>query len=51
MNITPAPDSIQRVFVAFQPLEESMEIEEQELKPFRREGFAVIEWGGSEVAE
>ena len=50
LEITPAPDSILRVFMAFKPLMEAVEIEEQKLEPFHREGFAVIEWGGSELA-
>lgn len=49
LTITPEPDSIQRVFMAYTPLEESMEIEEQVLEPFERHGFTVIEWGGALV--
>ncbi len=49
LTITPKPDSIQRVFMAFKPLEEYIEIEPQQLTPFVRNGFAVIEWGGTEI--
>ena len=51
LEITPAPDSVQRVFMACRPLEEPVDIAPQQLEPFHREGFAVIEWGGSLVAE
>jgi len=44
--ITPAPDSVLRVFMAYMPLDEPIEIEEQTLSPFTRTGFTVIEWGG-----
>ncbi len=49
LQISPQPDSIQRVFMAFQSLDEEIVIEEQVLTPFAREGFCVIEWGGTEV--
>ena len=40
-------DLLLRIFMAYQPLEEPMEIEPQQLEPFVREGFAVVEWGGA----
>ncbi len=49
LTISPQPDSILRVFMAYQPLEQPVEIEEQALAPFAREGFAVVEWGGTEI--
>lgn len=49
LTISPQPDSILRVFMAYQPLEQPVEIEEQALVPFAREGFAVVEWGGTEI--
>ncbi len=47
--IEPKPDSIQRVFMVYKPLDEAIEIEPQQLEPFQRTGFAVIEWGGKEL--
>jgi len=47
--ITPAPDSILRVFMTFVSLDEPFEIEEQVLSPFIRIGFTVVEWGGCEI--
>ena len=46
LRVSPAPDSMLRVFMVFTPLDEPVEIEEQALRPFAREGFTVIEWGG-----
>lgn len=49
LDITPQPDSILRVFMAYQPLEKPMDIQPQELQGFERKGFTVVEWGGTEV--
>ena len=49
LEITPKPDSMLRVFMAYKPLEKSIQIEEQKLTPFERKGFSVIEWGGTKV--
>jgi hypothetical protein len=49
LKITPNPDSILRIMMVFKPLNKSIKIEEQELKPFVRKGFAVVEWGGTEL--
>lgn len=49
LEITPKPDSILRVFMAYKPLDEYEEIPQQELSTFERKGFTVVEWGGTEV--
>ena len=49
LTVTPAPDSILRVFMAWQPLEAPVEIPAQTLPAFDRHGFALVEWGGAEV--
>ncbi len=51
LTITPQPDSINRVFMAYKPLDEKIEIEEQILEPFVRSGYSVIEWGGTEILD
>lgn len=51
LEITPEPDSIQRVFMAFKPLDKYEEIPEQKLEPFTRHGYSVIEWGGTEITD
>ena len=50
LDITPEPDSMLRVFMAWKPRERPQEIEPQEFTPFRREGFTVVEWGGTKVS-
>ena len=49
LNITPEPDNMLRVFMAFKALNEPVEVPEQELPVLNREGFTVVEWGGTEV--
>ncbi len=49
LNITPSPDSICRIFMAYKPLDSKVEIEPQQLNTFERKGFTVVEWGGSEI--
>lgn len=49
LSINPKPDSILRVFMVYKALEEPIEIQEQELETFQREGFVVVEWGGTQV--
>ena len=49
LRVTPEPDSLLRVFMAYKPLLYPIDIPPQELVPFERKGFTVIEWGGSEV--
>lgn len=49
LEISPKPDSILRVMMVFKPLNKNIDIEPQELKPFVRKGFTVVEWGGTEV--
>ena len=49
LTVTPEPDSVLRVFMAWKPLESPAEIPLQDLPAFSRNGFAVVEWGGAEV--
>lgn len=51
LKITPKPDSILRIMMVFKPLDKAIKIEEQELKPFERKGFTVVEWGGTELRQ
>ena len=51
LEVTPTPDTIVRVNMFFQPSDEYVEIEEQDLSSMNpsldeREGFVVVEWGG-----
>lgn len=47
LTVSPEVDSILRIYMVFQPLEEFIEIGEPQLDKFVRTGFTLIEWGGS----
>ena len=49
LEVTPLPHSIIRVFMAYKASDEYVDIEAQELTAPKREGFTVVEWGGTEV--
>ena len=49
LTVTPTPDSILRVFMAWKPLEKPMDIPAQTIPAFERRGFTVVEWGGAEI--
>ena len=49
MTIDPKPDSCLRVFMAYQAIEEPIDIPAPSIRPFARKGFTVVEWGGAEV--
>lgn len=46
LDISPAPDSVLRVFMVYEPCSEDFAPEPQEFEPFERNGFTVVEWGG-----
>ena len=49
LSIEPEQDTLIRVFMAWKPLDEFVEIEPQELSAPERKGFAAVEWGGAEL--
>lgn len=49
LTITPAPESIQRVLMVFKPVDKNYICDTQQLLPFTRKGYTVIEWGGAEL--
>lgn len=51
LRVSPEPDSVLRIFMVYKPLQEAVDIPEQELSTFEREGFTVVEWGGSCFSE
>lgn len=51
LEISPAPGTLIRVFMAWYPSERPVEITPQALTSSERTGFTVIEWGGSRCAE
>ena len=46
MTISPKPDSVIRIFLDFQGLEQPISIQSQHLGHIPRNGFTVVEWGG-----
>ena len=49
LNIFPKPDSELRIFMVFTALDEPVDSAMNMPKPFVREGFTVVEWGGCEI--
>lgn len=49
LDVEPAPDTVIRVFMAWQGSDEFVELPEQKLTAPEREGFTVVEWGGAPV--
>ena len=49
LDINPKPDTLIRVFMTFKGSDSHVEIEEQSLNAPKRQGFTVIEWGGTEL--
>ncbi len=47
LKISPKPNSIKRVFMAYYASEKEVNIPEQSLSGFERSGFTVVEWGGT----
>lgn len=47
LRISPAPDTLIRVYFACRPLQSPIEIEPQEFITPERKGFTVVEWGGT----
>ena len=49
LEINPNPDTIIRVLMTYKGLDNPININEQKLTPQKREGFTVVEWGGTEI--
>ena len=47
IDITPAPESVLRVIIHIKKVDAPVGIEEQTLVPFERQGFTLVEWGGT----
>ncbi|MEJ2664241.1 MAG: hypothetical protein P8107_09400 [Spirochaetia bacterium] len=46
LQVTPAPETIIRVYFDSKPLDKPVSVKEQKLTRVRRKGFTVVEWGG-----
>ncbi len=49
LTVTPTPDTLIRVFMAWQGTDEYISLPAQELTAPERNGFTVVEWGGAEI--
>ncbi len=49
LTVTPEPNTLIRVFMAWQGTDEYISLPEQEFTAPSRKGFTVVEWGGAEV--
>lgn len=49
LYVDPAPDTLIRVFMTWKALDEPVSVIPQTLASPEREGFTVVEWGGSEI--
>jgi hypothetical protein len=49
LDISPQPDSVLRVFMVFKRVNGNVKITPQVIKPFVRNGFTVVEWGGTKL--
>ncbi len=52
ISVSPKPESIQRIFMVFEgfdSIHKCPEIIPQTLTSFKRKGYTLIEWGGSEI--
>lgn len=47
ININPKPDSMLRIVIHIKKVNKKTNIKEEKLVPFERNGFTVVEWGGT----
>ncbi len=49
LEITPKPDTLIRINMAFKPLPIKIDVKEQVLPVAERNGYTVVEWGGTRL--
>ncbi len=49
LKVSPRPDTMIRVFMAWKRADHFVNIQAQKLEKIQRKGFALVEWGGTEV--
>ncbi len=47
LEVNPKPETLIRVMMEWKGLNEKIEIKEQELEKVQREGYTIVEWGGT----
>ena len=51
LTVSPAPDSVIRVFMTFEPSDGFVDIAPQNLPHYERTGSTLVEWGGSRLQD
>ena len=49
LEINPKPDNLIRILMIYKGLNKPIKVEEQKLESPMRDGFVVVEWGGTEI--
>lgn len=49
LKISPEPSNVYRIYISWMAIDHERDIKEQRIESFNREGFSVLEWGGSEI--
>jgi hypothetical protein len=49
LKVNPQPDSTIRIFMVYKGLKNKIELEEPQLYKYERNGFTLVEWGGTEL--
>lgn len=47
--VTPSHDTLIRIIMDWKSLDNSIDVKEQTLTPVTRNGYTVVEWGGTEI--
>ena len=50
LKITPSPDNLIRVLMLYEGLSEPVQVKAQQLSLPKRDGFTVVEWGGTKIS-
>ena len=49
LEFSEKPDTLIRIIMDYKPLNEKINVKEQELEKATRNGFTVVEWGGRKL--
>jgi hypothetical protein len=47
LDVNPVPDTVIRVLMITKPLDKYVEVNEQQLEKVERNGYTLVEWGGT----
>ena len=49
LDVTPKPDTVIRIMMEWKALDEKIEVKEQKLEKKERNGYTMVEWGGTKI--